>query len=216
MNVCHIWKALETDNVVAVLFLFKSRFTPTTKNWYDRLLKAIPELHHGNVFIVNTQFGGDESNKKEDFLHIRRLSDNPEAKISHVSNMYLIGANDRKKEILHLFDVWTSLQSFTVKNLKPPEIVYKKYELGPIEHRFYETFTTVEPRNEHYEEKRSDQHGEINLLTILTVDRQIIKDVWVDSQKKYGIRYDDTKDFVEEKILRRYIKDIEVRSNSIE
>lgn len=228
MNVCNIWKALETDNVVAVLFVFKSRFSPSTKNWYDRLLKAIPMQHQGNIFIVHTEFNGDDSDKEADFLHIRRLSENPQAKVSHVRNIYQIDEDDQNKEILRLIDMWTSLPSFTVKNLDPPEIVYEKDELGPIEHRFYEKTTVVEPRTEERQEIRKVKTGETwrgkygKILGLKddvyedrvfkltdTVQREITRDVWIEYRKKYRVRYDRTRDFVHEEILRRYIKYIE-------
>lgn len=230
MNVCNIWKALETDDVVAVLFLFNSRFDKITKGWYDRLLKAIPEQHHRNIFIVHTQYGGGEIYKEEDLADIRRLSGNPNAKISHVLNSFRL--DDHREEILELINEWTSLPSFTVKNLEPPMIVYEKEELGPIEHRFLGRITVSELRTVCRQEKlykkvgvqwrkdfgvnygkvfnvKEDIYEDVMVPVEEKVQKEIEKERWVKFQNKYLVRYDKTRDLTMEVILEHYYRNIE-------
>lgn len=213
LNVCNIWKAFETDKVAAVLFLFKSRFTPITKIWHERVLKVIPEQHQKNVFIVHTQYGGDESDKQEDLLDISRLSGNPNARISHVLNSSRL--DDHREEILRLINEWTSLPSFTVKNLKPPEIVYEEEQFGPIEHRFWTEWVDVKPRKEILKfrkltinDSRNGGIGERNDLVeeIYTIREEIRKEIWIKFRNKYRVRFDKTRDFLGEDILEHYVK----------
>lgn len=224
INVCHIWKALESDKVGAVLFIFRSRFTEMTKIWYQRLLKAIPVQHHENIFIVHTQYNGDNTKKVKNVQEIRRLSENANAKVSHVLNS--IRLDDHRQEMLDLFKVWTSVDPFSVKNLliPPPEIVYERYEDGPIKHKFSKS---VEPRREFYQEVRrektgkekwnhgifgkafklkKDVYGDKTYDLSRPVEEDMGKEEWIMVRNKYRIRYDQTRDFVEEEVIGTYVK----------
>lgn len=224
LNVCHTWRALESENVCAILFLFSGRFEPTTKHWYNRLLKTIPNAYHGNVFIVHNNFQGNSEDRFADIQHIRRLSENQYAKVSHISNSYKV--EDQRAEIQNLLNEWMSQSVFTLKGLTPPEIVYDRDDYEPEEQRFHARVTVIEPRTESYQETRQvetqpwrGRYGHMiglrkkgvyeNVTVTLerVVQKEIPKDQWVIFQKHYRVRHDQTRDYVDDKIIDTYLKD---------